>query len=157
MLEFRSVLWLELCIHHCLCWNLDLCCKLELVHPSHYIMCWNPDLCCKLELVHPSHYIMCWNPDLCCKLELVHPSHYIMCWNPDLCYSLSCASITVCVGIQIFPQTSVHHPFVLDSRSLLQLQCISSFVLELRLQQLQCIILLCYNPDLTNYGGQFAV
>jgi hypothetical protein len=55
-----------------------------------------------LQLELCIHHCLCLNPDLCCKLELVHPSHYILCWNPDLCYSLSCASITVCVGIQIF-------------------------------------------------------
>jgi hypothetical protein len=53
--------------------------------------------------------------------------HHIWCWNPDLCYSLSCASITVCVGIQIFAANFSASSFV--------------FVLELRLQQLQCIII----------------
>ncbi len=127
--------------------------QLDLVHPSPVVLEYRsvlqPELCI--------HHCLCWNPDLCCKLELVHPSHYILCWSPDLCYSLSCASITVCVGIQIFATNFSTSSFVLDSRSLLQLQCISSFVLELRLQKLQSITLLCYNPDLTNYGGQFAV
>jgi hypothetical protein len=120
------------------------------------------------------HHLLCQNLDLCCNLTLC--IHHLLCWNPDLCCSLSCASIklfvlesrsvlqlelcihqVVCVGIQIFATNFSTSSFVLDSRSLLQLQCISSFVLELRLQQLQCIILLCYNPHLTNYGGQFAV